>query len=60
LQSAKTDSEVQKLAAVIAAQSADLNSVDHEVSQSLASALVVEQAVAPLGLRQTAQIIAGA
>ena len=40
LQSAKTDSEVQKLAAVIAAQSADLNSVDHELNQSLASALV--------------------
>jgi len=40
LQSAKTDSEVQKLATVIAAQSADLNSVDHEVNHSLASALV--------------------
>ena len=40
LQSVKTDAEVQKLAAVIAAQSADLNSVDHEVNQALASALV--------------------
>jgi len=40
LQSAKTDAEVQKLSVAIAAQSADLNSVDHEVNQSLASALV--------------------
>jgi len=40
LQSAKTDAEVQKLSVAIAAQSADLNSVDHEVNQALASALI--------------------
>ena len=40
LQNATTDAEVQKLSAAIAAQSADLNSVDHEVNQALASALV--------------------
>ena len=40
LQTAKTDAEVQKVSVVIAAQSADLNSVDHEVNQALASALV--------------------
>src|SRR6266513_2600622 len=40
LQSAKSDAEVQKLSVAIAAHSADLNSVDHEVNQALASALV--------------------
>jgi len=40
LQNAKTDAEVQKISAVIAAQAADLNSADHEVNEALASALV--------------------
>lgn len=40
LKDAKTDAEVQKLAAGLTALSSALNSVDHEVNQSLASALV--------------------